>query len=65
MRKNILFVFIFVLLTVFAFSEGRAQQPTPSIPTVTGTPSVPIGRTVTDNNTIRVRAAPRTDSDQI
>ncbi|GAB4526644.1 MAG: hypothetical protein Fur0018_11960 [Anaerolineales bacterium] len=59
---------IFVLITLVMLLSGmpaQAQQPTPGMPTVTGTPSVPIGRTVTDNDTIRVRAEPRTDSTQI
>ncbi len=43
----------------------RAQQPTPDIPTVTSTPSAPIGRATTENPTVRVRSGPHTSYEQI
>lgn len=66
--KNFYAFLLLLVVALMALSvsfPAQAQQPTPSIPTVTGTPSAPIGRAVTDNNTVRVRAAPRTDSAQI
>lgn len=43
------------------FARDFQQQPTPSIPTVTGTPSGPIGRAVTDQDQINVRSGPAID----
>jgi len=42
-------------------ADGRLQQPSPSIPTVTGTPAGPIAKTITDQGQINVRSGPTTD----
>lgn len=47
-----------LLLVTLPANLGYAQQPTPSIATVTGTPSGPIARTITDQPQINVRSGP-------
>jgi len=42
-------------------ASGINQQPSPNIPTVTGTPSGPIGKAVLDQDEINVRSGPGTD----
>ncbi len=55
---------LFILLSALA-PRAAAQQPTPDIPTVTGTPSAPIGRVTTENPRVRVRSGPHVDYEQI
>ena len=58
---------VLLLACVLALTTPRvrAQQPTPDIPTVTSTPSAPIGRATTENPTVRVRSGPHTSYEQI
>jgi hypothetical protein len=55
-------LFLLVGLVIFSFSQVGAreiaQQPTVSIPTVTGTPTGPVVRVNADNDFIRVRSGP-------
>ena len=44
-----------------AKANGVNQQPSPNIPTVTGTPTGPIGKVVLDQEEINVRSGPGTD----
>lgn len=65
MRKTFLLIFLLLPLAFSLVSRTEAQQPTPDIPTVTGTPSAPIGRVTTDNPRVRVRSGPHVDYEQI
>ncbi len=58
---------LLLLLALLALTapHAAAQQPTPDIPTVTSTPSAPIGRATTENPTIRVRSGPATTYEQV
>jgi hypothetical protein len=61
---------LFIGLSVFsllqpAWASPNPQQPTPSIPTVTSTPSGPIARAVTDQDQINVRSGPAVGYDLI
>jgi hypothetical protein len=47
--------------TVIVQAGNLFQQPTPSIPTVTSTPSGPIARAVTDQDQINIRSGPSVD----
>ena len=70
-RKKIALVVICFLSGLAILQAGMAQagsfkqQSTPSIPTVTGTPSSPIARAVTDQEQINVRSGPAVDYPQI
>lgn len=67
LRKKYLLVFGAGLILCAWFSANSVfardlqQQPTPSIPTVTGTPAGPIARAVTDQDQINVRSGPSID----
>lgn len=56
-------------LSLFTFTSplhsARAQQPSPSIPTVTGTPSAPLATVSSDNPQINVRSGPGLDYPEI
>lgn len=58
---SILLCLVFVQSTVRVDASPLEQQPSPNIPTVTGTPTGPIGRTVLDQDEINVRSGPGTD----
>ncbi len=49
------------LLPAGVRADVLKQQPSPDIPTVTGTPPGPVGRTVLDQEEINVRSGPGTD----
>lgn len=53
--------FCITMLPVGVRADGHKQQPSPDIPTVTGTATGPIGRTVLDQDEINVRSGPGTD----
>ncbi len=65
------FIIVAFVLTMYTFSAPKsvhAQQPTGNIPTVTGTPTGPMGSVkmgVTTGNSINVRAGPNTQFDEI
>jgi hypothetical protein len=56
-----LLVLSIALLPVRVEASSPEQQPSPNIPTVTGTATGPIGRTVLDQDEINVRSGPGTD----
>jgi len=56
------FLLVYIaLLPVKVEASSPEQQPSPNIPTVTGTATGPIGRTVLDQDEINVRSGPGTD----
>lgn len=73
-RNYLRFRLLLVALSLVLFLAGGlqdipravlAQQPTPSIATVTSTPSGPIARTTTDQDQINVRSGPSVDYPRI
>lgn len=54
-----------LLTLVTPLNAARAQQPSPSVPTVTGTPSAPLATVSSDNPQINVRSGPGLDYPEI
>ena len=68
--KTMMFSILISLGLMFVFwtpipARAQLQQPTVSIPTVTGTPEGPTIRVNADNDQINVRTGPNTDYDAI
>jgi hypothetical protein len=57
----VILILMMFLLPFNANANDLRQQPTPSIATVTSTPSGPIARAVTDQDQINVRSGPSVD----
>lgn len=68
---TLLFVITFFILTIYTLSETKsvyAQQPTGSIPTVTGTPTGPMASVISykaEDDGINIRSGPATTYDRI